>query len=101
MYQADSWDQPRQVVIKCEAHAQQAYRRGPPKRRCPASYRPRCLVNPTAVYDEYAERGGSEHRNKELKRELAADRLSDHRILANFFRLYLPVATLILLFQLR
>ena len=101
MYQADSWDQPRRVVIKCEAHAQGTNRRGPPKRRCPSTNRPGWLVNPTAVYDEYAERGESENRNKELQRELSADRLSDHRFLANFFRLYLHAASLNLLVRLR
>jgi hypothetical protein len=36
-----------------------------------------------------------------LKSELAADRLSDHRFLANFFRLYLHTAALNLLVRLR
>lgn len=63
--------------------------------------RPGWSVNPAAVYDEYAERGESENRNKELKRELAADRLSDHRFLATFFRLYLHAAALNLLVRLR
>ena len=53
------------------------------------------------MYDEYAERGESENRNKELKSELKADRLSDHRFLANFFRLYLHAAALNLLVRLR
>ena len=44
---------------------------------------------PKALYDEYAERGESENRNKELKCELCADRLSDHRYLANCFRMFL------------
>jgi hypothetical protein len=95
MYQAGSWDQPRQVVIKCEAHAQGT------NRRAVSTNRPGWHVHPTAVYDEYAERGESENRNKELKRELAADRLSDHRFLANFFRLYLHAAALNLLVRLR
>ena len=56
---------------------------------------------PAAVYDEYAERGESENRNKELKCELHAGRLSDHRFLANFFRLYLHAAALNLLVRLR
>jgi len=94
-YQADSWDQPRQVVIKCEAHAQGT------NRRAVSTNRPGWHVNPTAVYDEYAERGESENRNKELKRELSADRLSDHRFLANFFRLSLHAAALNLLVRLR
>jgi hypothetical protein len=58
-------------------------------------------VLPATVYDEYAERGESENRNKELKRELQADRLSDHRFMANFFRLYLHAAALNLLVRLR
>ena len=53
------------------------------------------------MYDEYAERGESENRNKELKRELQADRLSDHRFMANFFRLYLHAAAMNLLVRLR
>ena len=56
---------------------------------------------PSAIYDEYAERGESENRNKELKRELQADRLSDHRFMANYFRLYLHAAALNLLVRLR
>ena len=56
---------------------------------------------PGACYDEYAERGESENRNKELKCGLQADRLSDHRYLANLFRLYLHAAALNLLTRLR
>ena len=94
-YQANSWEQPRQVVVKCEVHEQGT------NRRAVSTNRPGWTVNPAAVYDEYAERGESENRNKELKRELAADRLSDHRFLANFFRLYLHAAALNLLVRLR
>jgi Transposase DDE domain group 1 len=94
-YQADSWPAPRQVVIKCEAHAEGT------NRRAISTNRPGWSVNPAAVYDEYAMRGESENRNKELKRELAADRTSDHRFLANFFRLYLHAAALNLLVRLR
>jgi hypothetical protein len=46
-------------------------------------------VLPGAIYDDSALRGESENRNKELKCELRADRLSDHRFMAHFFRLYL------------
>ena len=63
--------------------------------------RPGWKVLPAAVYDEYAERGESENRNKELKSELQADRLSDHRFMANYFRLYLHAAALNLLVRLR
>lgn len=95
LYQADSWPTPRQVVIKVEVHAQGT------NRRAVVTNRPGWTVYPSAVYEEYAERGESENRNKELKRELAADRLSDHRFLANYFRLYLHAAALNLLVRLR
>src|SRR5918998_984717 len=94
-YQAQSWPAPQPVVIKVEAHAQGT------NRRAVVTNRPGCAVLPQAVYDEYAMRGESENRNKELKAELAADRLSDHRFLANFFRLYPHAAALNLLVRLR
>ncbi len=50
-YQADSGDQPRQVVIRCESHALGT------NRRAVSTNRPGWNLNPTAVYDEYAERG--------------------------------------------
>ena len=54
-----------------------------------------------ACYDEYTDRGESENRNKELKCGLKADRLSDHRYLANLFRLYLHTAAYNLLVRVR
>jgi hypothetical protein len=94
-YQADSWPASQPVVIKAEAQAQGT------NRRAVVTNRPGCRVVPPAVYDEYAMRGESENRNKELKIELHAGRLSDHRFLANFFRLYLHAAALNLLVRLR
>jgi hypothetical protein len=94
-YQARTWAAPQSLVIKVEVHAQGT------NRRAVITNRPGWDVLPSAVYDEYAERGESENRNKELKRELQADRLSDHRFLANFFRLYLHAAALNLLVRLR
>jgi hypothetical protein len=94
-YRADSWPAFRPIVIKVEVHAQGT------NRRAVVTNRPGWEALPSAVYDEYAERGESENRNKELKRELQADRLSDHRFMANFFRLYLHAAALNLLVQLR
>jgi hypothetical protein len=99
LYQADSWKEPRQVVIKCEA--QKLGSELATNRRAVSTNRPGWNVLPDAVYEEYADRGESENRNKELKRELAADRTSDHRFLANFFRLYLHAAALNLLVRLR
>jgi Transposase DDE domain group 1 len=94
-YQADTWPEPQAIVIKVEAHAEGT------NRRAVVTNRPGWGVLPAAVYDEYAERGESENRNKELKRELQADRLSDHRFMANFFRLYLHAAAMNLLVRLR
>lgn len=94
-YQAGSWPEPRFAIVKCEAHAQGT------NRRAVVTNRPGGPVLPGACYDEYAERGESENRNKELKRGLAADRLSDHRYLANFFRLLLHTAAFNLLVRLR
>ena len=60
-YQAGSWGQARWVVVKAKAH-------GPgTNRRVVTTNRPGALVLPQAAYDEYAERGESENRNKELK----------------------------------
>jgi hypothetical protein len=94
-YRAERWPASQPVVIKVEAHAQGT------NRRAVVTNRPGCAAQPQAVYDEYALRGESENRNKELKSELAADRLSDHRFMANFFRLYLHAAALNLLVRLR
>lgn len=94
-YQAGSWRRPRYVIVKCEAHAQGT------NRRAVVTNRPGGPVLPRACYEEYAERGESENRNKELKRGMAADRLSDHRFVANFFRLFLHTMALNLLIRLR
>jgi len=59
------------------------------------------LLLAEASYDEYAMRGESENRNKELKCGCYMDRLSDHRFCANYFRLYLHAAALNLLVRLR
>jgi len=94
-YKADSWPQARCVVIKVEANAEGT------NRRAVVTNRAGWHVLPGAVYDEYAERGESENRNKELKREMYGDRLSDHRFMANFFRLYLHIFATNLLVRLR
>jgi hypothetical protein len=94
-YQAESWPATQPVVIKVEAHAQGT------NRRAVVTNRPGSEIMPRAVYDEYAMRGESENRNKELKIELHAGRLSDHRFLANFFRIYLHAAALNLLVRMR
>lgn len=94
-YQADSWPAQRWVVMKCEAHAQGT------NRRAVVTNRPGAFVLPGACYDDYANRGESENRNKELKVGLQADRLSDHRYFGNLFRLYLHTAAYNLLVRTR
>jgi ABC-type amino acid transport substrate-binding protein len=94
-YQAARWPQPRWVIAKAEAHAQGT------NRRFVVSNRPGAELLAEAAYDEYAERGESENRHKEFKCDLAMDRLSDHRFVANYFRLYLHAAAMNLLVRLR
>ena len=94
-YQAQSWPRPRWTVAKAEAHAQGT------NRRAVVTNRPGAFLLPQATYDEYTERGESENRNKELKCGLEADRLSDHRFMANYFRLYLHTLAANLLVRLR
>ena len=95
LYQAGPWPHARQVVVKAEANAQGT------NRRFLVTNRRGAALYPEATYDEYIQRGESENRNKELKRGLAGDRLSDHRFCANYFRLYLHSAALNLLVRLR
>ena len=94
-YQAESWPAPRRVIVKAEANAQGTNRRFVVTNRAGAP------VCPEAMYDEYAMRGESENRNKELKCGLGIDRLSDHRFMANLFRMYLHAAAANLLVRLR
>src|SRR5205085_11317312 len=94
-YRAESWPYPRWVIVKAEANAQGG------NRRFVLSNRPGAQVLPEAAYDDYVQRGESENRNKEFKCGLCMDRLSDHRFMANFFRLYLHAAALNLLVRMR
>jgi len=94
-YQAQTWDRPRSVVIKAECHAAGTNRRGVVTNRAGA------LIVPQGVYDDYIQRGESENRNKELKVDLCGGRLSDHRFMANLFRLCLHALALNLLVRLR
>ncbi len=94
-YRAASWPAQRRVVVKVEVHQQGT------NRRAVVTNRPGAFVLPGAVYDAYVDRGESENRNKELKANLAADRLSDHRYLANLLRLYLHTEAYNLLVRVR
>lgn len=94
-YRARGWPQPRWTIVKVEVNARGV------NRRAVITNRPGARVLPGATYDAYAERGESENRNKEVKQELSAGRLSDHRYMANLFRLYLHCAAYNLLARLR
>jgi hypothetical protein len=95
LYRAGSWKHFRRVIAKAECNAIGT------NRRFIVTNRPGAAVWPEACYDDYAERGESENRNKELKDGVAADRLSCHRFLANYFRLQLHAAAANLLVRLR
>jgi Transposase DDE domain group 1 len=94
-YQAGTWPCVRFVVAKEEAND-----RGN-NRRFVVTNRPGAALLPGPTYNEYAVRGESENRNKEFKFDLSMDRLSDHRFVANYFRLYLHAAAMNLLVRLR
>lgn len=94
-YQAGSWSTWRLAIVKCEANPQGTNRRAIITNRAGA------FVLPDAAYDAYADRGESENRNKEMKCGLSGDRLSDHRYMANLFRLFLHAAAHNLLVRLR
>lgn len=93
-YQCDSWDHPRTVIAKAECHAGGTNLRfvvtNLPAEASPADW-PSDPVG-RLIYDDYTQRGESEHRMDELKNGLHTDRLSCHRFMANFFRLLLHTA---------
>ena len=99
-YQCDSWEHPRLVIAKAECHA------GGTNLRFVVTNLPAAEASPAdwpgdpvarLIYDDYTQRGESEHRMDELKNGLHADRLSCHRFMANFFRLLLHAAAFNLL----
>ena len=91
-YAAQSWPHERRVVYKAEALA-----KGPNTRFVVTT----STAPPLAVYDHYVDRGESENWIKDFKRACASDRLSDHRFVANQFRLLLHAAAYWLLDTLR
>jgi hypothetical protein len=91
-YRAKSWPAPRRVIYKAEALAEG------PNTRFVVTSRP---DPPLALYDFYVARGEPENWIKDLKRACFADRLSDHRFVANQFRLVLHAAAYWLLDTLR
>ena len=92
-YQCNSWDQKRKVIAKAECHDQGT------NLRFVVTNRPgvQTAADGQREYDDYIQRGESEHRMDELKNGLKMDRLSCHRFMANFFRLLLHTAAMNLL----
>ena len=93
-YAASTWEYPRRLVMKAEW--------------LPKGANPRFLLTnlelpAQALYDRfYVQRGAdSEHRIKELKLGMQADRLSCHNFIANQFRLLLSQAAYILMLAIR
>jgi len=92
MYQAGSWSHARRVVYKAEALAQ-----GPNTRFVVTTRKD----TPLTLYDFYVDRGAPELWIKDFKRACYGDRLSNHRFVANQFRLFLHAAAYWLLDTLR
>jgi hypothetical protein len=92
-YQCDSWKQSRRIIAKAECHEQGT------NLRFVVTNRPGVESSQDAQhqYDDYIQRGESEHRMDELKNGLHMDRLSCHRFMANFFRLLLHTTAMNLL----
>jgi hypothetical protein len=92
VYQAESWEHPRRVIIKAEALPKG------PNTRFVVTTRP---DPPETLYAWYVARGEGENAIKDLKVACFADRLSDHRFWANQFRLLLHAAAYWLLDTIR
>jgi hypothetical protein len=92
-YQCDTWPHSRRVVAKAECHD------GGTNLRFVVTSLPDVQTPEQGqkTYDDYVQRGESEHRMDELKNGLRMDRLSCHRFMANFFRLLLHTAAMNLL----
>ena len=79
-HQSRNWSREHDLVIKCEVSDQGT------NRRAIITNRPGEAHYPDGTYQEYVDRCESENRNKELTVDLCTDRLSDHRYMANLFR---------------
>lgn len=92
-YQCDGWPHSRQVIAKAECHDAGT------NLRFVVTNLPDVLTPEQGqkTYDNYVQRGESEHRMDELKNGLHMDRLSCHRFMANFFRLLVHTAAMNLL----
>jgi len=92
-----SWPHPRRVVYKAEVVRYPG--------RAPKDNERFVVTNltcsPKRVYRIYTDRGDAENRIKELKNDLAMDRTSCSRFLANQFRVLLTAAAYVLIQEVR
>ena len=95
-YAAESWPHERRVIVKAEVMPK--FGDNP---RFVVTNIARFQVDADAVYEFYTRRGDVENRIKEVKNDLAADRTSCHRFVANQFRLILHAAAMQLMQALR
>jgi hypothetical protein len=93
-YAASTWQYPRRLVMKAEWL---------PKGGNPRFVLTNLDLPPQVLYDSFYVKPGadSEHRIKELKLGIQADRLSCHSFVANQFRLLLAQAAYILMLAIR
>lgn len=92
-YQADSWEHPRLMIAKVEVTDLGLNRRFVVTNRQDLS--------PQDLYEYYVDRGQAENFVKAFKKDLAMDRLSCHRFVANQFRLWLHALAYQLIVRLR
>ncbi len=93
-YAAGTWSEPRRVIMKAEWLEKGAN---------PRFVVTNLFTDAQALYDDfYVQRGASsEHRIKELKLGIKADRLSCQRFIVNQFRLFLSQAAYLLMLTIR
>jgi Transposase DDE domain group 1 len=92
-----TWPQPRRVIYKAEV-VRLAGREPKDNERFVVT---NLRQSPKRVYAIYTDRGDPENRIKELKNDLAMDRTSCSRFLANQFRVLLTAAAYVLMQELR
>ncbi len=92
-YQAGSWDRSRRMIAKVEVQERGLNRRFVLTNRSD--------LTAQQLYDHYIQRGQMENYIKAFKKDLAMDRLSCHRFLANQFRLFLHALSYQLFLRLR
>jgi hypothetical protein len=92
-YRAKSWDRSRRMVAKVEVQELGLNRRFVVTNHCDQTAE--------ELYDHYIQRGQMENYIKVFKKDLAMDRLSCHRFLANQFRLFLHALAYQLFLRLR